>query len=267
MGGHFFSWPLWSFLQLLPLWNTPQPLHENESFLDGQASPLHGGSATWLPCDPLHAPSQEEPCISPHQQAKAGCSSAWFPLAALLWSRQSFPFPHAREGGWASPLHKQMANQCEKVPKTNLASRRQALGAVFTYGGKTHGICPHPGILLVSFSVLSSVPGLIYILNEVGWFLINPEGLSWSSFISLWLIFVLSFKSSKSPFKYPVTLTITYLIYIFLWDPVQYSLLISFTLFLLELLWMISMLMGRGFNSQEENTDCSIGDDTVWARL
>ena len=111
---------------------------------------------------------------SPHSLPCCGLSSPFLS-----------PRPHPREGGWASPLNKQMANQCEKVPKTNLTSRRRALGAVFTYGGKTHGICPHPAVLLVSFSVLSSLPGLIYFLNEVGWFLINPEGLSWSSFISL----------------------------------------------------------------------------------
>lgn len=223
MGGHrLFSWPLWSFLQPLPPWNTPQPLHENEGCLGGQASPLHGGPAAWLPCDPFHVPYLEEPCVFtiPTGESRLLLSMVPTSCLAVVSPVLSFPLsPHPREGGWASPLHRQMANLREKVPKTNLTSRRQALGPVFTYGGKTHGIYPYPDVLLVSFSVLSSLPGLINFLNEVGWFLINPEGLSGPvSSLSLWLIFVLSFKSGKSHFKYPVTLTITYLIYIFLWD-------------------------------------------------
>ena len=163
--------------------------------------PLHGGSAAWLPCDPFRVPDQEEPCVF---TIPAGESSLLLCMVstsclAVVSPVLSFSFsPHPREGRWASPLHREMANSREKVPKTNLTSRRQALGAVFTYGGKTHGICPHPDVLLVSFSVLSSLSGLINFLNEVGWFLINPEGLSGPvSSLSLWLIFVLSFKSGK----------------------------------------------------------------------
>lgn len=86
----------------------------------------------------------------------------------------SSPFLSPCQRGWMSKPTKQMANQCEKVPKTNLTSRRQALGAVFAYGGRLMVFAPSRYI--ISFSQSYLIPGLIYILNEVGWFLINPEG-------------------------------------------------------------------------------------------
>ena len=58
------------------------------------------------------------------------CSSHSLPCCGLSSPFLS-PRPHPREGGWASPLNKQMANQCEKVLKTNLTSRRRALGALY----------------------------------------------------------------------------------------------------------------------------------------
>lgn len=191
------------FLTSLKLSSAPASVeHPTASAWEWRLLGWPGQPLAWRVCSlaPMW-PLQEEPCVFsiPAGESRLLLCMVSTSCLAVVSPVLSFSLsPHPREGRWASPLCKEMANSREQVPKTNLTSRRWALGAVFTYGGKTHGICPHPDVLLVSFSVLSSLSGLINFLNEIGWFLINPEGLSGPvSSLSLWLIFVLSFKSGK----------------------------------------------------------------------